>query len=111
MDLGLAVNEISGSVVMEDFNNDHYLDIMVSSYGLNDQMRYFENDTQGGFEDKTNAANLTGMLSGLNMVKADYNNDGWMDVLILRGAWLGKDGKHPNSLLKNNGDVRFLMLR
>lgn len=107
MPLGLAVNDISGSVVMEDFNNDHYLDLMVSSYGLDDQLRYFENDTKGGFIDKTDAAGLKGLWSGLNMVQTDYNNDGFADVLVLRGAWLSKHGNHPNSLLKNNGDGTF----
>ncbi len=105
--LGLAVNDISGSVVLEDFNNDHYLDILVSSYGLEDQLRYFENDGQGKFVDKTHAAGLTGLWSGLNMVQADYNNDGHIDVLVLRGAWLSKEGLHPNSLLQNNGKGQF----
>ena len=107
MQLGLAVNDISGSVVMEDFNNDHYLDFMVSSYGLDDQLRYYQNDRRGGFVDKTNTAGLKGLFSGLNMVQADYNNDGWTDVLVLRGAWLSDDGNHPNSLLRNNGDGTF----
>lgn len=107
MELGVAVNDISGSVVMDDFNNDHYLDLMVSSYGLDDQLRYFQNNKNGGFDDLTEAAGLKGLWSGLNMVQADYNNDGWVDVLVLRGAWLGKDGNHPNSLLKNNGDGTF----
>src|SRR5690606_10562226 len=39
--------------------------------------------------------------------QADYNNDGFLDVLILRGAWVEKLGKHPNSLLRNNGDSTF----
>ncbi|MCB0663398.1 MAG: CRTAC1 family protein [Saprospiraceae bacterium] len=107
MNLGLAVNDISGSVVMEDFNNDNYLDLMVSSYGLDDQLRYFENNGQGGFEEKTESAGLSGLWSGLNMVQTDYNNDGFIDVLVLRGAWLGKYGNHPNSLLKNNGNGTF----
>jgi len=107
MELGIAVNDISGSVVMDDFNNDHYLDLIISSYGLDDQLKYFENNTKGGFEDKTIAAGLKGLWSGLNMVQADYNNDGWIDVLVLRGAWLGKNGNHPNSLLRNNGDGTF----
>ena len=105
--LGLAVNDISGSVVLEDFNNDYYLDLMVSSYGLEDQLHYFENDTQGGFIDKTKTAGLSGLWSGLNMVQADYNNDGLIDVLVLRGAWLANEGQHPNSLLKNEGNGRF----
>jgi tetratricopeptide (TPR) repeat protein len=107
MDLGVAVNDISGSVILEDFNNDHYLDIMVSSYGLEDQLKYFENDKKGGFSDKTNEAGLLGLWSGLNMVQADYNNDGLIDVLVLRGGWMGGEGLHPNSLLKNEGNGKF----
>ena len=105
--LGLGINDISGGVIIDDFNNDHYFDLIISSYGLDDQLHYFENDLKGGFIEKTEEANLTGMLSGLNMLQADFNNDGYMDVLILRGAWLGQFGTHPNSLLKNNGDGTF----
>ncbi len=108
MGLGLGVNDIAGGVVIDDFNGDHYLDIICSSYGLDDQLRYFENDRSGGFVDRTMAAGLDGMLSGLNLVQADYDNDGHLDVLVLRGAWLGKYGNHPNSLLKNLGDGRFV---
>jgi len=107
MGAGVAVNDISGSVVMEDFNKDGYLDLMVSSYGLDDQLHLFINDRRGSFRDATDEAGLTGLYSGLNMVQADYNNDGNIDVLVLRGAWLGKDGQHPNSLLQNNGDGTF----
>ena len=45
------------------------------------------------------------MVGGLNLVHADYDNDGWLDVLVLRGAWLNEG--HPNSLLHNNGDGTF----
>ena len=37
------------------------------------------------------------------MVQADYDNDGDLDVLVLRGAWFGAAGQHPNSLLHNRG--------
>ncbi|HHS96094.1 MAG TPA: VCBS repeat-containing protein, partial [Phaeodactylibacter sp.] len=107
MPLGIAVNDISGSVILDDFNNDHYLDIIASSYGLQDQLRYFQNDGHGGFTDKTQEAGLMGLWSGLNLKQADYNNDGWMDILVLRGAWMGAQGKHPNSLLLNQGNGTF----
>ncbi|NIV47988.1 MAG: hypothetical protein GWN46_14885, partial [Gammaproteobacteria bacterium] len=44
---------------------------------------------------------------GLNLVQADYDNDGDVDVLVLRGAWSRGAGQHPNSLLRNNGDGTF----
>ena len=98
---------LSGGTCVEDFNNDGLLDILVSSYGLTDQLRYLVNKGDGTFQDYTEEAGLTGIVSGLNTLQADYNNDGYVDVLVLRGAWLGAAGNHPNSLLRNNGDNTF----
>ena len=41
------------------------------------------------------------------MIQADYDNDGFVDVLILRGGWMGSEGRFPLSLLRNNGDGTF----
>jgi hypothetical protein len=41
------------------------------------------------------------------MIAADYDNDGHLDILVLRGGWLGKAGRFPKSLLRNNGDGTF----
>ncbi len=103
--LGLNVEGLSGGVAMEDFNNDGLLDIMASSWGLSDQITLFINNGDGSFSDQTGAAGLTGIVGGLNLVHADYNNDGYADVFVLRGAWLGEG--HPNSLLRNRGDGTF----
>jgi hypothetical protein len=43
----------------------------------------------------------------LNIIQTDYNNDGFPDVLVLRGAWWGRGGRHPLSLLRNNGNGTF----
>jgi hypothetical protein len=105
--LGLDVDDLSGGVVMEDFDNDGLLDLMVSSFGLKSQLRYFHNNGDGTFTDLTDAAGLTGLTGGLNLIQGDYNNDGLMDVLVLRGGWLVKYGRYPDSLLRNNGDNTF----
>ena len=105
--LGISVGELSGGTCIEDYNNDGYLDIMASSWGLDHQLRYFENNKRGGFIEKTNSTGLLGVLGGLNLRHADYNNDGNIDFLILRGAWLDEGGKIPNSLIRNNGDGTF----
>lgn len=107
MELGVAHNAISGGVSVEDFTGNGHLDILVTSYGLDDQMRFYASDGEGGFEDRTTEAGLDGLVGGLNVVTADYNNDGHMDVFILRGAWLADKGGYPNSLLRNNGDGTF----
>ncbi|MFP4092790.1 MAG: FG-GAP-like repeat-containing protein, partial [Cyclobacteriaceae bacterium] len=105
--IGFDIRGLSGGLVVDDFTNDGYLDIMISAWGQKDQLRFFVNNADGTFTEKTGEANLEGLFGGLNMLQADYNNDGWLDVFILRGAWLEKNGTHPNSLLKNNGDGTF----
>lgn len=104
--LGISENGLSGGVCTEDFNNDGWVDIFATSYGMSDQVKLFLNSTEG-FKDVTSEAGLNGITSGLNCIHADYNNDGFEDIFILRGAWLGRAGTHPNSLLKNNGDGTF----
>lgn len=107
MSRGVAINGLSGGSILEDFNNDGHLDLFATSYGLSDQVKFFINDGKGNFTDKTVDAQLEGIVSGLNCIQADYNNDGNIDIFILRGGWLKKGGSHPNSLLKNNGDGTF----
>ena len=43
-------------------------------------------------------------FGGLNIIQADYNNDGCVDILVLRGGWQFPMGL---SLLKNNCDGTF----
>lgn len=107
--LGLDVSGISGGSIMEDFNNDGFLDIVVTSSGFlpSDQMRFFVNNGDGTFTDQTKSAGLEGLVGGLNCQQTDYNNDGLMDIFVLRGGWFEMWGKHPNSLLRNNGDGTF----
>jgi hypothetical protein len=106
-DAGLAVNGLAGGAALDDFDNDGDLDLMTSAWGQKDQLRYFTNDGKGHFTERTEAAGLTGLLGGLNIFQADYNNDGHTDLFVVRGAWLDAAGRHPNSLIRNNGDGTF----
>ncbi len=38
-------------------------------------------------------------------MQTDYNNDGWMDIFVIRGAWLSQPIRP--SLLRNNGNGTF----
>lgn len=105
--LKLAVRNMAGGSIVEDFDNDGYLDIMTSSWGTTDPMHYFKNNADGTFSDLSAKTGLQGISGGLNMMQTDYNNDGFKDVFVLRGAWKKDFGKEPNSLLRNNGDGTF----
>ncbi len=104
---GLAPNELSGGSIVDDFDGDNLLDVMVTSIGLRDQMHFYHNNGDGTFTDRTREAGLMGLTGGLNLVPADFDNDGHLDVFVLRGAWMRSEGKHPDSLLRNRGDGTF----
>ena len=107
-DIGVDVNELSGSVIMEDFDNDHDLDLFVTSEAFYSQVRYFVNNGDGTFTDRSIQAGLKGITSGRPCVQADFNNDGFLDIFITRGGWQEQEDNYPpNSLLQNNGDGTF----
>ncbi len=105
--VGIDVNNMAGGTVIDDFDNDGFLDIISSSMDLAEGMHYFKNNGDGTFTNRTVASGLSGLRGGLNMIQADYDNDGDKDILILRGAWKGLYGREPNSLLQNQGDGVF----
>jgi len=104
---GVADFGAAGGVILEDFDNDGHLDVMISHMGIGDQLQYFHNNGDGTFTRATEKAGLNGIVGGLNLMQADYDNDGCIDVLIVRGAWLHDKGKWPPSLLRNNCDGTF----
>ena len=104
---GISEFGVAGGIILEDFDNDGHLDVMISHMGVADQLQYFHNNGDGTFTRKTEEAGLKGIVGGLNLFQVDYNNDGCIDVFIPRGAWLHEHGKWPQSLLKNNCDGTF----
>ncbi len=120
---GVDVTGHAGGAILEDFDGDGLLDILVTSSGPLDPMHLFRNngpdshvpdshvpdshisDASGmfTFTDVTEPSGLMGEVGGLNAIVTDYNNDGHPDILVLRGGWWNKFGHYPMSLLKNNG--------
>lgn len=105
--LKLDTFSTSGGAIVDDFDNDNYLDLIVAPWDPRDQIKWFRNRQDGSFEDRTSSSGMEGFCGGLNLIQADYDNDGDTDFLVLRGAWLGNQGAHPNSLMRNNGDGTF----
>lgn len=105
--VGLNTNNMAGGSIVEDFNNDDYLDVITSGWGLQEGMHYNQNNANGSFSDISASSGLKDLVGGLHIVQTDYNNDGFKDIFVLRGGWKKKFGREPNSLLKNNGDGTF----
>lgn len=105
--LGIDTFSLSGGVAADDFDGDGLCDLIISSWDPTATLIFWKNDGRGGFVDHSEEANLSGLYGGLNMRHADFDNDGDLDLLVLRGAYLDKVGNQPNSLLQNDGTGRF----
>ena len=105
--LGLKTFNLCGGTVVDDFDRDGDFDAVTCSWDVTAQTQVFRNNGDGSFEEVTADSGLNGFFGGLNLNHADYDNDGDLDVFIMRGAWLGANGMHPNSLLRNDGNLKF----
>lgn len=103
--LGIDSYTSMGTGILEDFDGDGLKDIFQCSSSYNRNVKYFKNMGDGTFKDMAEAANLIGINGGANCRQADFNNDGHIDIFIMRGGWLNLN--HVNSLLRNNGDGTF----
>jgi len=96
----------AGGAIMEDFDNDGLLDVVVSSFDPTQALSYFHNQGDSTFEDRSQQAGVTNQFGGLVCYQADYDNDGYMDIVIPRGAWLPIEIRP--TLLRNDGKGGFL---
>jgi len=101
---GLNSFSMAGGVIVDDFDNDGLLDIVTSSYDQCEHMHFFHNNGDGTFTDRAIEARLGDQLGGLNLLQTDYNNDGCLDIFVLRGGW---QLPARDSLLRNNCDGTF----
>ncbi len=106
-DIGIYSVDLAGGAIVEDFDNDGLLDIVTSSWDPSQSLRLYLNDGSGRFVERTSVAGLSDQTGGLNIVQTDYDNDGWMDILVMRGGWLMSNGQMRMSLLRNDGDGTF----
>ncbi|MFI5454440.1 MAG: FG-GAP-like repeat-containing protein [Isosphaerales bacterium] len=96
-------NMLGGSV-FDDFTGDGRPDILVLSGDWDLGGSLFVNRGGGRFEDRGRSAGLAGQRMSVNLSAADFDNDGDLDVLALRGGW---ETPFRLSLLRNNGNGVF----
>ncbi|HET6977254.1 MAG TPA: FG-GAP-like repeat-containing protein [Pyrinomonadaceae bacterium] len=102
--LGLDTVGAAGGSITDDFDNDGFLDVVETSFDPCQPMRAFRNNGDGTFADVSTRSQLAEQLGGINSVQTDYNNDGWLDIFVMRGGW---EWPMRNSLLRNNGNGTF----
>lgn len=100
---GLFNVSMAGGLIVDDFDGDGLFDAVTSSQNFCEPMHFFHNNGDGTFADRTTSG-LATQRGGLNLIQADYNNDGCTDILVLRGGWQTPMRK---SLLRNNCDGTF----
>jgi hypothetical protein len=103
-ELGITVLDLAGGAIADDFDGDGLLDLVSSTVDPCGPLKAYRNTGRGTFEDVAAQWGLDSQLGGLNLVHADYDGDGALDLLVLRGGWLGRDGRIRNSLLRNDLD-------
>jgi hypothetical protein len=101
---GLDSFASAGGLIVDDFENDGRLSVVTTTMNSCGPTRFFHNNGDGTFTDRSAQAGLSEQLGGLNAMQTDYNNDGCLDVLTLRGGW---EFPQRKSLLRNNCNGTF----
>jgi hypothetical protein len=122
---GAAVNrdgvaEAGMGVTAGDFNGDGTDDIFITHL-MDETNTLFVNLGRANFEDRTREAGLGlpgSRLTGFGTLFFDYDNDGWLDLLVVNGAVrllpeLTRKGDpfplgQPNQLFYNDGKGQFV---
>ena len=106
-DINASLDSIysGGSVAWGDYNNDNFLDILLTGLGKGGGRisKIYKNNGDETFTEQIQI-NLTGVYLS-SATWADYNNDGFLDILISGQSESGTWG--ITELYKNNGNGTF----
>jgi hypothetical protein len=102
--LGVRGPNMAGGSIFDDFTGDGLPDVFTTAYDLDLGASLFVNRGDGHFDDRSESAGLKGQVYSVNCAQGDYDNDGLLDVIMVRGGW---ENPAPLSLLHNLGDGRF----
>ena len=104
---GVVTNQLGyfDACTWADYDNDGFIDLFVTNNGLNDsggQNLLFHNEGDGTFSKVTASPITTDVGVGYGAVWADYDNDGFMDLLVVN-----LQNNSRSFLYHNNGNRSF----
>ncbi len=106
---GLQMPTPCASGVAADFDNDMDLDLYLACRGVsgNRQNILYENLGSGLFQTVENAGGAGGSLSGRadTVAAADYDRDGFVDLLVTNGRGTDPFADGPTQLFRNQGNA------
>jgi PKD repeat protein/predicted nucleotidyltransferase len=100
-----------GSIAWGDYDNDSYLDILLTGWSNNEESNYsyksevYRNNGNNSFTKQTNI-----LLPGMNESSAtwgDYDNDGDLDILLAGATGSSQTYNPISKIYQNNGDNTF----
>ena len=99
----------SGAVAVGDYNNDGYLDLFFPAANGGDAALWLNNGNGTFRHDARSATNLGVLktLAGAAATFVDYDNDGWLDLLVVGTPAAGKTGPGV-FLFRNDGSGKFV---
>ena len=107
---GVVTNMYMGSQIAPgDYDNDGDVDLLMATANMDTPgLVLYQNDGSGGFSEVAGTpfptASFTAVFCGAAW--GDYNNDGWLDLLITRQSLISPVGVFAQ-LFENNGDGTF----
>ncbi|MCU0867235.1 MAG: CRTAC1 family protein [Planctomycetes bacterium] len=106
--IGLGRHLHAGSIAIDDFTGDGQFDLLLCAFDTGRAPRLMSHDGDGSFTEIGTSAGLERQLGGVNLVHADVDDDGRLDVLVLRGGGFFAGSDFPPSLLRQDRDGHFV---
>ena len=99
-----------------DFDNDGYVDLLLSSVGTpSNGYKFYLNDGDGTFTDQTGVftTSTTGSGTALSYIQSfavgDLNSDGWLDLYVGRATGLNIPSGNRDLLYLNDGGTNHYL--